>query len=160
MGLRETELLKPKSIITVALLAFVAASVAFLVFQESAPRAGPSAAVSTAGANLVVATYFHGSARCVTCQRLEAFAEEALKTGFPGELANGQLTWRTVDYSQPGNRHFVNDYQLQRQSLILVEIQDGQRQRWRNLDQIWRKVSDKAKYIAYVHDEVERFLAE
>ena len=153
-------MLKPKNVITVTLLAFVAASVAFLVFQESAPRAGPSVVVATARADQVVATYFHGSARCVTCQRLEAFAEEALKTGFPRELANGRLTWRTVDYSQPGNRHFVNDYQLQRQSLILVETEDGQQQRWRNLDQIWRKVSDKAEYIAYVHDEVERFLAE
>ena len=54
----------------------------------------------------------------------------------------------------------IHDYQLQSQSVVLVEIKDGRQQRWRNLDQIWQKVSDKEAYIAYVHDEVRRFLTE
>ena len=158
--LGKAELLKPKRIITVALLAFVAASVAFLVFEESAPRTESSMTASVAQTDQVVATYFHGRARCVTCQRLEAYAEDALTTGFQRELADGRLAWRVVDVSQPEDRHFVHDYQLQSQSVVLVEIKDGRQQRWRNLDQIWQKVSDKEAYIAYVHDEVRRFLTE
>ena len=153
-------MLKPKNIITVVLMAFVAVSVAVLVFQEFTSRAESSVEEATDPTDRVIATYFHGKARCITCQRLEAYAEEALKTGFPSALADGRLAWRTVDISQPENRHFAAEYQLQYQSLILAEIKDGRQKRWKNVDQIWQKVRDREEYIAYVQREVARFLAE
>lgn len=152
--------MKPKNILTAVLVAFVIGSVAFLAFQESTSRAESSAEDAMAPADQVVLTYFHGRARCATCQKLEAYAEEALKTGFPQELADGRLGWRVVDMSQPENRHFVTDYKLQYQSVILAEMRDGRQQRWRNLDQIWQKVGDRGDYIAYVQDELKRFLSE
>ena len=151
---------KPRNIITAVLLAFVAASVAFLIIQESTSGAAIPAGEATGQDDQVIAYYFHGKARCVTCQHLEAYAEEALRTGFPRELAAGQLVWRVVDTSLPDNRHFLTDYQLQYQSVVLVEMREGQQQRWQNLDQIWQRVRDKEDYIAYVQGEVDRFLAE
>lgn len=151
---------KPKNILVAVLLAFVAGSVAFLAFQESTSPAAAPAEAATGQKDQMIAYYFHGKARCITCRHLEAYAEEALKTGFPRELADGRLVWRTVDVSQPENRHFAIDYQLRYQSLVLVEMEDGGPQRWRNLDQIWQKVRDKEAYLAYVQGEVDRFLAE
>ena len=153
-------MLKPRNIITVVLMAFVAASIAYVVVQESTPRSPSSAVEATLRTDQVIATYFHGKARCTTCRRLEAYAEAALNTGFPHELADGRLAWRTVDISQPENRHFAADYQLQYQSLILAEMRDGRQKRWKNVDQIWQKVRDREEYIAYVQREVARFLAE
>ena len=150
----------PRSIITAVLLAFVVASVAFLAFQESTSSAAAPAAEVTNSRDQVMAYYFHGKARCATCQKLEAYAEEALKAGFAGELADGRLVWRVADTSLPENRHFLTDYQLQYQSVILVETKEGQLQRWKNLDQIWQKVGDREAYIAYVQGEVARFMAE
>jgi hypothetical protein len=153
--------MRPKQVITALLLVFVVGSLGFVLVQE---RGSGSTSPSEVGGDdvredQVVAYYFHGKARCATCQKLESYAHEALKTGFSQELATDRLTWRIVDTSLPENRHFLTDYQLQYQAVVLVETKDGQ-QRWRNLDQIWQKVGDKEEYIAYVQGEVDRFLAE
>ncbi len=152
----------PKRFITALLLLFVVSCVGFLLVQEYGSDDALLSGTNRSGAqgDRVIAYYFHGKARCVTCQHLEAYAEEALKTGFPRELGAGQLAWRVVDTSRPENRHFLTDYQLPYQSVVLVEMKDGQQQRWRNLNQIWQKVRDKEEYIAYVQSEIDRFLAE
>jgi hypothetical protein len=153
--------MSPKRLVTGALLLFVVVSVGFLLSQEHT-SGGPSPAAEHSGAaalDQVVAYYFHGKARCVTCQRLEAYAEEALRTGYPSLLNEGQLAWRVVDTSVVENKHFVTDYQLQHQSVVLVEMRNGEPQRWVKLDQIWQKVGNKDEYIAYVQNEVQRFLA-
>ena len=154
--------MRPKRLISALLLLFVIGSVGFLLVQEYGSSGSAPSVENTGGVKKgqVIAYYFHGKARCVTCQRLEAYAEEALETGFPREFADGRLKFHIVDTSLPENRHFITDYQIRFQSLILVEIKDGQQQRWRNLDQIWQKVRDKAEYIAYVQDEISRFLVE
>ena len=36
-----------------------------------------------AGAESVVAFYFHGNVRCATCKKIEAYADEAVQQGFP-----------------------------------------------------------------------------
>ena len=151
-------MLKPRNIITILLLAFVAGSVAFLLFKETTPHAESSVQSTMTRTDQVVATYFHGRARCIACQHLQLYAEEALTSGFPRELADGRLVWRTVDISQPQNRHFVADYQLRYQSVIMEQMNGSQVQRWRNLDQIWHKVRDREDYITYVQREVGRFL--
>lgn len=158
--------MKPKVFVTGLLLLFVLGSVVFLVAQKTAPPvAGHGAAVPSpepaapAPAVQVVAHYFHGRARCTTCRLLEAYAREAVETGFAQELADGRLSWRTVDISQPENRHFIREYQLQFQSVVLVETREGQPGRWQNLDQIWDLVSDKERYQGYVRDLVRAFLA-
>jgi len=154
--------MQPKRLITAVLLLFVAGSLGFVLVQEFG-SSNTSPTITDRGDDLedrVIAYYFHGKARCATCQKLEAYAEEALKTGFPRELASRQLFWRVTDTSLPENRHFLMDYQLQYQSVVLVEMKGGKQQRWHNLDQIWQKVGDKEDYIAYVQDEVDQFLAE
>lgn len=151
-------MLKPKNLITILLLAFVAGSVAFLIFKETTPHVESSVPGALTRTDQIVATYFHGRARCMACQYLQLYAEEALQSGFPRELADGRLVWRTIDVSQPANRHFVADYQLRHQSVILTQMNGSQVQRWRSLDQIWHKVRDREDYIAYVQREVSRFL--
>lgn len=150
---------KSRNTAAIALLGFVMVSVAYLAWQEFRPESQASATQAPARGDQVVATYFHGRARCVTCQRLETYAEEALRTGFPEELASERLVWRVIDISQPANRHFVEDYRLKHQSVVLAEMEDGERRRWTKLDQIWQKVHDKEDYVGYVQEEVRRFLS-
>ncbi len=150
--------MQPKRLITALLLFFVVGSLGFVLVQEYG--FSDTSPAETSKEDQVVAYYFHGKARCTTCQKLESYAHEALEIGFPHELAADRLTWRVVDTSLPENRHFLMDYQLQHQSVVLVEMKDGRQQRWHNLDQIWQKVGDKEEYIAYVRGEVDRFLTE
>jgi len=159
--------MKPKRLVTGILLLFVLGSLAYLAVQRavSAPAsdsaAAPAAAeVAGAPGTQIVAYYFHGRARCVTCQRLESYAREAIETGFARELGQGLLSWQSVDITQPENRHFATDYRLQYQSVVLVEITDGQRGRWRNLDRIWELVRNKKTYVEYVQGQVQEFLSQ
>jgi len=108
----------------------------------------------------VVAYYFHGNFRCVTCRKLEALADEAIKTGFPQELKDGVIEWQAVNVEEKGNEHFIQDYKLYSKSLVLVEMDGDKQVKWKNLEKIWELVKDKDAYIKYVQDEVKLYISD
>ncbi len=152
-----------KRLLTHVLLIFVAVSLGFLVYRESiykhpaAPKSADPPAANAADAK-VVAYYFHGTNRCVTCRTIEKYSREAIESGFGKELQAGTLKFMPVNVEEPGNRHFIQDYQLVTKSLVLVEMEQGQPKQWKNLDQIWTLVRDQPAFIKYVQEEVRGFL--
>ena len=157
--------MKAKHAVTMVLLLFVVGSVGYLLAQEFGGRdpAKPGAATSVpAGAatqNQVIAYYFHGTARCATCMKFEAYTQEAIAAAFPNELKAKAVEWRMVNVDQPGNEHFVDDFKLVTKSVVLVRTKDGKQAAWTNLDRIWKLVGDKAAYQAYVQDELKTIMA-
>lgn len=107
----------------------------------------------------VTAYYFHTSYRCASCRKIEAYAKEAIETGFPDELRDGRLVWRVVNVEDKGNEHFVKDYQLYTKSLILVDQQAAREDRWKNLEKVWQLLGDKKKFHSYVVGEVRAYLS-
>lgn len=125
-----------------------------------APSDASSAPVdTTALTNGVMVYYFHTTKRCVSCRKIEAFAQEAVVTGFPEEIKGGKLAWRLVNVEDKGNEHYVADYQLYTKSVLLVELKDGKPGRWKNLPKIWEYLNDKTRFARYVQDETRAFLA-
>ena len=106
----------------------------------------------------VVAFYFHGNVRCATCKKIEAYADEAVHSGFAESLEDGDLAWQVVNIDEPENRHFVQDFQLVTRSVVLVEYRDGQVVRWENLDKVWQLVRSKDLFVEYVQNETQEFL--
>ena len=51
--------------------------------------------------------YLHGNVRCPTCREIEATSEEAVTSGFAGELKSGQVQWQVINYETPGNEHYT-----------------------------------------------------
>jgi len=170
--------MKSKTIIRTLLLAFVVVSAAALISQElrrhpeahpgaADPALAPSASAGPIGeaplpapAHQVVAYYFHGRARCPTCLKIEAYAQEAIQSGFAEELKSGTLTWQVVNVEEPGNQHFVQDYRLYTKSVILSDRHQGREVRWKNLDEIWVLITVKADFQKYIQDEVRAYLVE
>lgn len=154
--------MKPKTFVTLFLLLFVLGSAAMIFFPASAiaPRLPAASPLPEKPADRVIAYYFYGKVRCATCRTLEAYAQEALQTGFPQALAEGRLEWRPVNVDTPENHHFVTDYQLAFRSVVLAEVHDGREQRWKNLDEIWKLVNDKGAYLTYVQGETRAYLGE
>lgn len=128
------------------------------VFAVILPAALPSSEGSPQ--TKVIAYYFHGSFRCVTCHRLEEYAKEAIEAGFENELGSGRLEFKVVNVEDRGNEHYASDYQLYTRSLILSLVKDGRQVKWKNLDKIWEYVGNKQKYFDYVKSETEAFLKE
>lgn len=158
--------MKAKRIIQVALLIFVAVSVVYFVAQETRRSVvGASAESGTQASTTdnvrsakVVAYYFYGNFRCVSCRKLEAVSREAVTTGFPEELKRGDLQWRAVNVEQPENEHFASDYRLFSRSLVLVKFKNGKQVEYKTLMKAWELLSDDAALKKYVQSEVRSYL--
>ena len=160
--------MKVKTIATFALLAFVVASIVFLVAKDS--KRSPAVAASSSGpaaragakeggtGHKIVAYYFHGSVRCVSCVAIETLSRKAITEGFPEDLKSGRLEFREVNVDDPQNRHFIEKYRLSSQSLVIVEIRDGREVRWRNLEKVWLLLDSEREFIPYVRNSVSGFL--
>lgn len=108
----------------------------------------------------LVVYYFRSNARCASCYKLEQYAKEALDQNYANELKDGRIVFKVVNLDQPGNAHFVNDYQLYTKSVVISLVKDGKQVRYKNLDQVWNLLRNPNQYHAYVRDEVKTFLGE
>ena len=170
-----------KTTVTVVLLAFVAASVVFLAVGESRSKPADSTqparqegSPAPAGnhsthsgadfpeaptqATAVMAYYFHGTARCPTCLRMEKWAQEAVEQKFAAEIESGGVRWLAIDYDEPANARFVKQYSLLASAVVLAPQGEGRQGEWRNLTRIWDLAGDEAAFKYYVADELARLL--
>ena len=161
-----------KKIVTSALLVFVLASLAYLMFQEGGAGSAtqttqatpPEGAVAQGTAtdrpvpHRLVAYYFHGQKRCNTCRTIQALSQEAVEAGFPEALMAGLLEFRDVNTDEPGNDHFVTDYDLTGSSLVLVDQKDGRAVRHKTLSKTWDLFADRPAFLAYVQSEIRPWL--
>ena len=149
--------MRAKSLLTAGLLAFVAASVAFLAVGAIKGKERESAAAPAAQAAVLV-QYFHVAARCETCENMENCAREALQTAFADAWRDGRVEFRSLDYAEPRNEDLAKRYQLDCNSLVVSRQQNGTEVGWKKLDKIWDLVGDRAAYERYVQDEVRACL--
>ena len=118
----------------------------------------PAAAEHPVGVTQVIAYYFHGTVRCETCLRIERQAHELMNSRFAAELASGRLVFKPVNYDQPENTHFSQDYKLPCPSLVLVRQKDGKDQDWKLLGQTWDLVQIPPKLDQYIEEETSKVL--
>ena len=120
--------------------------------ESPAGAGGPAATVFTRGAGSTY--YFHGKVRCPACRNVEAYAREAVGTGFAEQQRDGRVEWKVIDYEAQGNEHFAKDYQLVAASLVLVEMRESAPKRWKNLKEVWKLAENKQALVALVQDEI------
>jgi thiol-disulfide isomerase/thioredoxin len=136
------------------------------------PASAPAAALTTTGVSAtrpangeitapdrVVVYYFHTTQRCATCRRIEEWSDLALRTAFGKELADSSLVFLPVNTDEKGNEHFVKDYELYTKSLVVIDLKDGARRDWENLQKVWEYTGSQEKFFAYVQDGVRGHLA-
>jgi len=157
---------KLKYIITAILLLFVSASVAVLIIQETKrkPQGEEKSVIPSTenmtpgGEKTFIAYYFHGIFRCSSCITIENFTATAIQNGFNEELKSGRLDWKVVNVEEPGNEHFVNDFNLFTKQVILVEKFGGKQTRWKNLDQVWSLLNNESQFVSYIQSELSNFM--
>ena len=166
-----------KKITTLVLMLFVVASVGTIVAKErgvTTPAAAPAPqateAVSTPSTVTpeektatvpakVVAYYFHGNVRCMTCRKLEELTTEAIQGGFAQDIKDGRVELKIVNLDEPGNEHYAQDYQLASRSVVVARF-DGQTQKsWKRLDEVWQLVrGDREAFLSFVRGETAALL--
>jgi hypothetical protein len=154
-----------KKLLTGILLLVVIASLGVLVYKEFGrgtaavlPEPSTRAGESPGPETRVVAYYFHGRVRCVSCVKIESLSGKAIRERFPEELRTGRLAFREVNIDDPENRHFIDDYGLSSQSLVVVEYRDGRQVRWRNLEKVWVLLGSEKEFLPYVQEGVSSYL--
>ena len=106
----------------------------------------------------IIVYYFHGNARCVSCRKIEQYTKEALEKFFKNEIASQEITFRGVNTEEPGNEHFVNDYQLYTKSVVLSAVSEGKELKHKNLEQVWQHLHNKEKFYEYIQNEIQKYL--
>lgn len=101
------------------------------------------------------AYYFHPTARCVTCRNIEAYSLEAVKQW--EEKNKKKITWKELNIEDSLNEHFIEEFNLQFSSLIIVKYIGGVKQEWKNLEDTWKLAEDKGSLIKYVIHELDQF---
>ena len=175
--------------VTIALVAFVVATVSLLAVREarrgdaSAPVAevpppdpppadarpaeAPATQADTAPADdapaarvesTYVVYYFHGDARCASCRRIEAWTFEAVRNAYADDVGEGRVVLRPVNVEQPGNRHYVRDYQLYTKTVVLAEQRGGRAVRHTKLDRVWNLLRDRDAFHRYVRAALTEFM--
>jgi hypothetical protein len=173
--------MKQRPLLVSVLLLFIAVSTVVLVVKETRqrPPVGDSPSlkgitcqpdttyrrpspIATAkqSEHKVIVYYFHSTVRCPSCLRIESLTKEAIEEGFARAIRDGLLELRLVNIEEPGNQHFVDDFQLFTKSVVVVDKQDGIQTRWKNLDRVWRLFRDEDAFLTYVRDEVRTYLGE
>ena len=158
MKIRSSQL--PDLVRAIAAASLVTAFVSLALAEGGGPSPqaqGPKDTPAAAG-HKVVAYYFHGNVRCMTCRTIERLANETITADFPGELESGELTWRALNVDEPANEHFVKDFNLVTRSLVLVSYRDGKVVRFENLDKVWQLVRDEEAFSQYVRESTRSFL--
>ncbi len=107
----------------------------------------------------VIAYYFHAEVRCITCLVIEEQAKESIAEAFPMQLESGELEWLPVNFEQPENVHFEEDYELSTSSLVLVRFEGGKQKSWKILERVWDLVDFIDEFEQYVNTETRDFMA-
>jgi thiol-disulfide isomerase/thioredoxin len=151
-----------KRLISVTLLVFVLFSICFFVWSEFIRDAygNQNEPALKASESKVIVYYFHGTYRCTTCLTIEQYSHEAVEFYFSKEIQEGKLQFTVLNVDEPPNKHFIKDYKLYAQSLVVVLYKDGKQVKWKNLEEIWNLVDYRYKFYEYVKNEVEEVLKE
>ena len=126
---------------------------------ETGIESAPSAATETREAQpacVVDAIYFHNTLRCRTCRTIEATAMAVLEAEFSEEFATGLIRWSAINMEE--QRHFVEEFDLVRPTLILVRSVGDEQRDWVALDETWSLIGSEPRFTAYVESETRVFL--
>lgn len=152
--------IKMKSVPTFVLLSFVAASVAAMVWKDVKHRPdSPQVVKADTNSAKLIAYYFHGKVRCVTCNDIEQSTRQVIEADFQPELASGRLEYRVINYDEPGNTHYATDYQLAAPCVVLSSWRDGRQESWESLPEVWELVGDRPAFKQFIRHRLAERLA-
>jgi len=109
--------------------------------------------------NCAIVYYFHTTARCGPCIKMEEWTKEAVLSGFPDATKAGRLEWWAIDVEESENDHFIDDYGLTDMSVVVAQLRGGKSIRYKVLEDTWSLLDDKGAFLKYVRNEVRSYLA-
>ncbi|WP_103134593.1 nitrophenyl compound nitroreductase subunit ArsF family protein [Mesotoga sp. B105.6.4] len=159
--------MKLKRTIRISLLLFVSISIAYFAYDEidllhKSSKTRESVLKEIDDPSLpkdyVVLYYFHGTIRCKACLEMETNAKRVIESYFPSQYEAGILRWKVANIDLPENYHYLEDYIIMYNTLVIQEFIDDKPGEWKELWHAWELSEKKAQYIEYIRNEIASFL--
>lgn len=122
--------------------------------HDAMAQIGDSAAPSPSFALI----YFHGNLRCKTCRAIESFSRQTATTSLAPEIDSGFLQFQVINFDDPPNRHYIDDFELPGSSLVLVRMANGVPEQYVALQDVWYLADEPEQFQTYVAGEVRNFM--
>jgi PBP1b-binding outer membrane lipoprotein LpoB len=106
----------------------------------------------------IIAYYFHPRFRCPTCTMIEAMAKQAVEEHYTKEIAADRIVWVPINIDEPDNEEFVKTFNLQTSTLVIAEMELDKLLRWKKLEEVWKLVDNRDKFVEYVTKEIDQYL--
>jgi Zn-dependent alcohol dehydrogenase len=117
---------------------------------------GPATAADPPG-DRVVAMYFHRTQRCPTCLKMGSYSEDAVTSGFAEQIDDGTVAFHYIDFQDKKNAALKKGYGVTGPALIVAKIAKNEVAEFKNLEEIWSKVGEKADFIEYVQENITAY---
>ncbi|UCG38262.1 MAG: hypothetical protein JSV00_08710 [bacterium] len=118
----------------------------------------PDGCLGTLQENQIVIYYFHRKFRCQACGPLEETLRAMVQGRYEQQFRTGVLAMCVINLDEPENRHFLDDFRLLSNSLVIAEKRKGVVQRFTNLEAIWDITEGTEAIAGFLHREVSRYL--
>ena len=128
--------------------------------ENKAVKTDGDATASNEEGRKLVAYYLHGTVRCPTCLSIEKQSKETVESEFADMVKEGTVVFLSLNYDEPENAHFQDDYKLTAQSLVLSLRNNGKEVKWKNLPEVWEHVHNPPAFNEYVAGELWQMLME
>ncbi|HSW59862.1 MAG TPA: nitrophenyl compound nitroreductase subunit ArsF family protein [bacterium] len=154
-----------KKISGIILLIFVALSVIVLIAKEmtkntSTTEVNVPQKQETQLKHHLKVFYFHGTMRCPSCKKIEAYTRETITSRYKSEMDSGLIEFSEVNVDKPENEKYIEQYQLTTKQVIVSEYENGIEKKWKDLDRVWELLREEEDFKSYVEMEVNGWLNE
>ncbi|UCF89349.1 MAG: hypothetical protein JSV70_03680 [bacterium] len=110
--------------------------------------------------NQIVVYYFHRKFRCQSCDILEFTLQKTLQVTYSDQFIAGKLAMCVINVDQPENRHYLEQFQILSNSVVIVRKRSGVVARYKTLESIWDVSQDREAIDSLLRTEVAAFLSE
>jgi hypothetical protein len=102
----------------------------------------------------LVVINFHAATRCNACQEIGTEAQAVVERTFSDDLKSGAMHWRVINFEEPANKHFIQDYGLTTSTVVIVRREAGRDIDWRRLDAVWDHLFEGPSMRAYLQKQI------
>jgi hypothetical protein len=108
-------------------------------------------------ADRVDVVYFHRTQQCYTCKYAEEGTRYTVETYFADELANGKLTFQSLDVQDSENAAIVQKYGAYSSQLFINNVKDGT-DHIEQVTDIWLVIGQDEAFVEVVKNKIEKSL--
>jgi len=120
----------------------------------------PDGCLGNLNDNQVVVYYFHRKFRCQSCEVLESTLLNTMQVTYADHFGAGKLAMCIINVDDLENRHYLDQFEIFSNSIIIVKKKRGVVARFKNLESIWDISEDRDAISLMLQTEVAGFLSE